>query len=87
MSAHAKVRCVVDGDVVVSLRSIVMDDEEMVYRFTCPKCGTRNELEMTARIRAVLRHEGVPTVDEVVASGSAVLNDDAAVENVLRAWS
>jgi predicted RNA-binding Zn-ribbon protein involved in translation (DUF1610 family) len=85
--ANAKVTCLTDGDVVVPMDGLVIDTEEGVYRFTCPTCGAVNDKAMDERIWRVLRYAGVPTIDELVQSGVAVLNDDTALQNVLKAWT
>jgi hypothetical protein len=83
---NAAATCVVCGDVVVALRTIVIDDEEGVFRFTCLDCGTTNEPQMSARVRDVLRKANVPTIEDLVQSANGILHDDAAMRDVLRAF-
>jgi hypothetical protein len=82
--AKAKVLCPRDGEQIVLADSMVIDDEERVYRFTCPACRLPVEKRFDDGIREVLRSVNVPTLEEVVASETAKLYDDRYVQRALR---
>ena len=73
------------GGVIVSADSVVIDDEDRVYRFTCPACEWINEKPMDDGIRGVLRSAGVATLEELVESFAIVLADDSNVARALMA--
>lgn len=74
--ARALVRCPKDGDVVVDFRTLVIDDEEHCYRFTCSACGDVIAKACDDGIREVLRTANVPTIDELAEVFASLLNDD-----------
>lgn len=73
--AQAKVACPIDGEMIVGISDIVLDDDEQVYRFTCAKCGTV-EKPFDENIRQILRRAGCATIDDLVKSASVQLRDD-----------
>lgn len=82
MAKRLKVHCPVDGDNIINAETVVLDDEEAVYRFTCKSCGEVVSKHMDERIRTLLRSAGVATIDELVESASVQLIDD---RNIWRA--
>lgn len=77
--ATIKVSCPRDGAVLTKAPSLVIDDEDMRYRFRCPKCGKGIDKPLDDNIRGLLRSVGVPTIDELCESFAGMLNDDRAV--------
>jgi hypothetical protein len=75
--SRARVVCPRDGEVIVETKGLVIDDEDHVYRFTCPRCALPIEKQMDDAIREILRGAFAPTLDELVASGASVLANDA----------
>ena len=80
---QCKVRCPTDGDVTVKADTMVIDDFEDVYRFTCPTCGSSVDKRLDERIRELLRGCGVITIDEACWAFESLLSDDRNIERWL----
>lgn len=76
---RCKVSCPRDGQQLLDHSKLVIDDFEEVYRFTCPKCEQPVDKALDDHVRSLLRHVGVPTIDELCESFAGVLNDEQAV--------
>ena len=67
--------CGVDAD--LSPASLLIDDEDDSYTFSCPTCERSVRKRLDPKIRALLRSADVRTFEEVVASEVVELIDDA----------
>jgi hypothetical protein len=77
MATQCKVICPNDGEVVVYAARIVIDVEEMRYRFVCPgECQKTVDKRLNDEIYELLRAHGSPTIDDLCMSFSTLLDDE-----------